>query len=189
MSRFRIHDKNSASDEGRKALARAEEAFGFAPNLIGILAGAPAAAHGYLDLGQRFHQSSLSDVEQQVVLLAASFENECEYCMAAHTGGAKQAGLDDASVEALRSGSPLDDEKLEALRGLVRSTVRDRGRPDAAVVEAFLSAGYERGQILDVILGVAMKTLSNYTNHIADTPLDQALEPLAWRPVTAQAAD
>lgn len=180
MVTFKIHDKNSAPDAAKAALDEAERKFGMSPNVLGIMAESPPALKGYLSLSGLFEQTTLTPEERNVVLLASSFENECDYCMAAHTAEAKQAGVDETVIEALRNANPVDDERLEALRELTAKVVHDRGHLSEENIDAFLAAGYSKQNILEVILAVAMKTLSNYTNHVADTPLDAAMEPFAW---------
>jgi uncharacterized peroxidase-related enzyme len=188
MTQFQQHTPETTSTQGREVLDRAQKDFGFAPNLLKVLAEAPAAAHAYLDLGSRLSQSSLSPAEQQVVLLATSFENECDYCMAAHSTAAGMVGMDEATRDAIRKGEALPDARLDALWQFTRSVVRQRGRLSASDLEAFLDAGYSRANILEVLLGVAVKTLSNYTNHLADTPLDEAFEAQRWSPPGRAAA-
>lgn len=182
MSDFEVHDHDTAPAGGTDALARAEKAFGFAPNLVRVLAEAPEAAQAYLDLGERFSASSLSPGEEQVVLLTTSFENGCDYCMAAHSAVAGMVGIAGETLEALRSGGALPEARLEALRAFTAAVVQSRGRPSADQVKRFLEAGFGRAQVLEVMLGVAMKTLSNYTNHVAGTPLDEAFEAQRWTP-------
>jgi uncharacterized peroxidase-related enzyme len=189
MTQFQQHTPETTSAEGREVLDRAQRDFGFAPNLLKVLAEAPAAGHAYLDLGSRLGQSSLSPAEQQVVLLATSFENECDYCMAAHSTVAGMVAMDEATRDAIRKGETLPDARLNALWQFTRSIVRQRGRMSASDLEAFLDAGFTRANILEVLLGVAMKTLSNYTNHLADTPLDEAFEAQRWSPPGRAAAD
>lgn len=186
MADFKVHTKDSAPDP--KPLEMAEEAFGFAPNLIGVLAEAPVAAKAYLQLGQLLGESSFDPVEQQVVLLTVSFENGCEYCMGAHSAVAKMNEADDAVIEALREGKALPDERLEALHRFTRAVVRERGWVGDDDLQSFLDAGFEKAQVLEVLVGVAMKTLSNYTNHIAETPLDEQFEDFRWENEAAQAA-
>lgn len=83
----------------------------------------------------------------------------------------------------LKAGQPLPDAKLDALHDLTRAMVVERGRPDSDTIRSFLAAGYTERQLLEVIVGIALKTISNYTNHVADTPLDAPLQPFAWAPV------
>jgi alkylhydroperoxidase family enzyme len=83
-------------------------------------------------------------------------------------------------IEALRSGTTLPDPKLDALAVLTRSIVETRGWPSEAAKETFFAAGYGTREYLEVIVGVTVKTLSNYVNHAADTPLDTAFETAKW---------
>ena len=88
--------------------------------------------------------------------------------------------VDDAITEALRNETPLDSTKLEALRKMTLTIVRNRGRVNQEDLNEFYSAGYGEQQILEIILGLSQKTISNYVNHIANTPVDAAFEKLAW---------
>jgi uncharacterized peroxidase-related enzyme len=116
MAEFPIHTIDNAPEASRPLLEAAQAKFGFVPNLLGELAAAPAALQAYLTLSELLNQTSLTAVEQQIVLLAASVTNKCEYCVAAHSAGLKRAGLDDAQIEAVRQGRAVDDPNLEAVR-------------------------------------------------------------------------
>ena len=188
MSRFvPVSDPQPGSASG-EAFDRAQAGFGLVPNLIGVMSHSATVAHAYLDLHERFAASSFSPVEQQVVALAASHEHGCSYCMAAESTVAEMVQADEGVIEALRSGEPLPDARLQALAAFTRAVVRERGWVDEAAVEAFLAAGFDAPQVLDVVLGVAKKTLSNYVNHLAETPLDEAFEARSWHsPETAEA--
>lgn len=180
MSDFRLHDQNTAPLAAHDGLAAVKEKYGFVPNLMAIMAEAPPLMQGYLALSQLLEKTTLNTRERNLLLLAISVANGCEYCVAAHTLGAQAADLPEDIVEAVRTGKPLPDARLEALRQFAQSVANDRGQPPPARVQAFFEAGYTRANLLEVILAVGMKTLSNYTNHIADTPLDPAFEQAAW---------
>ncbi|MCA1732265.1 MAG: hypothetical protein LC732_01525 [Acidobacteria bacterium] len=106
--------------------------------------------------------------------------------MAAHTAIAGMQKVPGDVVQAIREGNPIADPKLEALRRLTTAVVAKRGRPEAEELGRFYAAGYGKRQLLEVIVGVGMKTVSNYVNHVADTPLDAAFEQAAWtRPAAA----
>lgn len=180
MSSFPIHDLSSAPAAARPMLEAAKQKFGFVPNLLGEFAEAPPALQAYLSLADAFSKTSLSPVEQQVVLLATSVTNACSYCVAAHTMMLHMAGLGADQVDRIRAGQALDDARLEALRVLVVSIVESRGWPSAAVRDAFTGAGYSAAQYLEVLTGVTQKTLSNYLNHVAGTPLDEPFRKFAW---------
>ena len=100
-SGFTIHTVESAPDGSRETLAKAQDRYGFIPNLLGVLAAAPAAVNGYVTLSGIFAESSLTPVEQQVMLLSVSFENGCDYCVAAHSGAARLARVSEDVVTAL----------------------------------------------------------------------------------------
>jgi len=176
----------SAPEQARPLLEKAKTNYGFVPNLLGVMAHAPATLEAYMTLSGLFDQTSLSPTERQVVLLAISAENQCTYCVAAHTVIAQIQNVDADAVEAIRNGEPIPDAKLEALRRFAVEVVTTRGWPTDEARQAFHDAGYTDAQRLEVNLGVGMKTLSNYTNHAADTPLDEAFSDAAWDPASAR---
>lgn len=185
MPLFKIHTIDSAPAAARGTLQAVRQKYGFAPNLLGELAAAPSALNAYVTLNELLAGSSLRPVEQQVVLITASIANGCTYCVAAHTASLKSAGLPDDQIEALREGRPLADPRLQALRALTTAIVDRRGRITERELRPFLDAGFTLDQVLEVLVGIAMKTLSNYTNHIAETPVDAQLQPFAWEPAIA----
>ena len=181
MSEYRVHTADTAPEKSRPVLDQAEKKFGFVPNLMGVLAEGPAAIKGYAVVSEAFEGSSLSPVEQQVVLLSVSFENRCHYCMAAHSTVAGMVDMPEDVLEALRNGTGIEsDPKLEILRATTRKLVEKRGWLEDSDVRAFLDAGYSKGQLLEVLVGIAQKTISNYTNHLAETPVDEAFAGQKW---------
>ncbi|MGB3755013.1 MAG: carboxymuconolactone decarboxylase family protein [Rivularia sp. (in: cyanobacteria)] len=177
---FTIHTLETAPNNSKEALAHAKETFGFIPNLEGIFAEAPALLKGSMALWDLFEATSFTPIEQQVIYLMANYENSCNYCMAAHSGLAKIVGMSEKDIEALRDGTPIPDEKLQALRHFTQKMGRERGWVEDCDVEAFMAAGYSKQQVLEVILGIAIKVMHNYTNHIAKTPLDKQFKPNIW---------
>ena len=180
MTTFPVHSSDTAPEASRPILDGVQKKLGFVPNLFRVFAEAPAIAEAYGTVMDIFERSSLSDAEKQTVLLSASHANGCGYCMAAHTKIAQMKGVPADIVEALRGGATLPDAKLDALAVLTRSVVETRGWPTEEAKSAFFGAGYGATEYLEVILGIAVKTISNYTNHAADTPLDAAFEPAKW---------
>ncbi len=180
MTQFTFHDEHSAPQAAQPTMEQAKQVFGFVPNLVRGMANSPALAEGYLTLSGLYANSSLTPQEQQVALLAVSRYNGCDYCVAAHSMVAEMAQLPADAIQALRDDRPIDDPKLEALRVFTANMVDKRGWLDEADIQAFLDAGFDMQQVGDVILAVGMKTLSNYFNHIARTPLDEAMNPYAW---------
>lgn len=178
---FPDHDTESAPKDARPALTDAERRFGMLPNLMRKMATAPALLKGYLALGELFEQTSFSPAEQQVVLLSVSRDNRCDYCMGAHSVLADMAGVPKAVTDALRDGKSLPDPRLEALRRFTTAVVEARGWVEEAALAEFQEAGYDAQQVLEVVLGVGMKTLSNYTNHLVGTELDASFQHRAWQ--------
>lgn len=181
MSELSIVSKETANENQAQLLNKAGQAFGFVPNLFSVLANSPAVGEAYLALSKFFENTNLNSLERQIVVLETSVCNQCEYCVAAHTVVAGMSNVPENMINAIRDNSPIDDSKLEALRKFTQAIIEQRGFVDAEEVKEFKQAGYEDKHILDVILGVAWKTISNYTNHIANTPLDKAFQKSAWK--------
>lgn len=168
---FKLHAVETAPEAARANLERVRASYGRLPNFFAVAAESPAAVEAYLSMSRTFQSSGLSPQEQQVVILAASAENKCAYCIAAHSRGAKAAGVADDVIAAVAERRSAPDPKLEALRRTVASIVEKRGWISDEEVRAFFGAGYSKSQLLDVLVGVSMKTLSNYINHLADPPM------------------
>mgnify|MGYP000279348689 CR=1 FL=1 len=172
MSKFTIHTHKTAKNKSIPALKKAEQLFGFVPNLIAVLAESPASVDAYLKLNSLFEQTSFSSVERQVIMLTISRYADCQYCLAAHSTISKMLKVSDERVNAIIYGHPITDPKLEALRIFTHLIVEKQGRLANWDLTNFYQAGYNKQQVLEVILGVGFMTLSNYVNHINDTPVD-----------------
>lgn len=184
--KFTVHTRETAPEDSKAVLDEVIRTYGFLPNLFGVMAAAPMGPRLYLDLNKILDQTSLSDTEIQIVLLATSYENECTYCMAAHTAVANMKKVPEDVVQAIRGGKPIADAKLEALRSFTASIVQTRGWPPPEALKALVDAGYGQAQVVEILIGVATKTFTNYLNHLAATPLDEAFGPVAWeKPKTA----
>jgi len=171
---FNVHTIESAP-QGEQ-LEASQTAFGFIPNLHGVLAESPAALNAYKTLGDLFGKTSLSLVERNVVWMTSNEENNCHYCKPAHTAIAHMSKVPADVIQAIRTGTDIADPKLQALRVFTQKVVNQRGQLSDADTRAFLNAGYESEDILGVIVGVAHKVISNYTNHFADTPIDERFQ-------------
>ena len=182
MLNFTIHTSETAPEAARETLAEATKAYGFLPNLMGAMAAAPGLVDSYFMVSKAFASGALTPIEQQVVALTVSHSNECRYCMAAHSGLAKMAAIPDSELEALRTGRALEHPKLEALRLFTRAMVDSRGHVSDTDIDAFLAAGFDSAHVLEVIVGIGMKTMSNYTNHVAHIPLDRQFGSFEWKP-------
>ncbi len=186
MPHFTLHTLDSAPDTSKPLLEHSQTLYGgMIPNLHAVIAEAPALLEAYQRLNEIFERSSLDLGERNIVWLTINYENGCTYCMGAHTAIAHFAGLMDADIEALRNGTPLAEQKHETLRSFTAHMVKARGWAEDTELKALFSAGYTQQTALDVVLAIGMKTISNYTNHIANTPLDTGLTKYAWeKPAT-----
>ena len=180
MTEFTRHTEDTAPAESREILAGAKKSMGIVPNLYAVMAEAPGLLKAYKELGDLFQASSFDKDELTVVWQAINVEHNCHYCVPAHTAIAGSMGVSQDITDALRNETPLPSDKLEALRTFTLSVVRNRGNVDDAAVQAFLDAGYTQRQILEVVLGVSQKTISNYTNHLAQTPVDAPFAKFEW---------
>lgn len=186
MTTFNIHTTETAP-EARELLSKAEKAYGFVPNLLATMAEAPALLEGYMTLSSIFDKADLTPSERQVVLMVNNRLNGCIYCMSAHSAISKMQGVADEVIESLRNGTPIADSKLEALRTFTVKVNESRGWPEQADLDAVFAAGYSKRTVLEVVLGTALKVMSNYTNHIASTPIDKPFAAAEWTPEAASA--
>jgi len=181
MVEFVIHDETNAPTESKSTLEEAKENYnGMIPNVLGVMAEAPSLLFTYWEGGRKFLNSSLTRQEISVVLQTSNVENNCEYCVPASTMAAIGWEIDEETITAMRDETALPSERLEALRNFTLSVVRDRGVVNDEQLKAFLDAGFNQQNVLEVVLGVSLKVMSNYTNHIAKTPLDESWAEAAW---------
>jgi len=189
MSDFAVYDLSDAPEAAVPFLESAEKRLGFVPTILGAMAEAPATLEGYVTLSGILDKSSLSPSERQIILLAISRENDCQFCVAAHSGGARKAGVDADTVEAAREGQTIADAKLNALRDFAVAMTINRGQASAEELSAFLDAGYTKQQAFEVILAISVKVLTNYVDALAEVPLNKQLEPLRWVAPSKRAAE
>ncbi len=146
------------------------------PNLHAVMAEAPTLLKGYQVLHELFQKTSFNAQELTVVWQSINVEHECHYCVPAHSGIAAAMKVDENIVDALVNKTPLADPKLETLRETTLEMTRERGVLSQSQQEKFFAAGYTKQQLLEIVLGLAQKVMSNYTNHLADTPVDNAFK-------------
>ncbi|MGI2173594.1 carboxymuconolactone decarboxylase family protein [Shewanella ulleungensis] len=181
MTSFTIHTAESAPQESKAMLEGAKQQMGMVPNLFGVLAESPSTLKAYQQLHQFFTETSFNAEELTVVWQTINVEHECGYCVPAHTGIAHSMKVDAALTEALRNKTAMPTAKLQALQDATLSIVRNRGNISTAELEAFYAAGYGQQQVLEIILGLSQKVISNYTNHVAKTPVDDVFKKFAWK--------
>lgn len=181
MSRVTLQTLESAPQEARPFLENAKNNSGFIPNLLAVLANAPAALETYVTVSALNGKASLGLPEREVVQLIAATTHGCNFCVAGHTAVAtNKAKLPTEVVEALRARGELPDAHYEALAEFTRQVITTRGNVGDADYQAFLAAGFNEAQALEVILGVSLATLCNFANSFARTPLNPELSRYQW---------
>lgn len=170
MARFTVPGRGDVSPANQAIFDHMEKAFGKVPNLYATFAWNETALGDYLALQNR--RSTLTAKEREVINLVVSQVNECRYCVPAHTAVAQMHGFSEEEVLAIRKGKIGFNEKLQALAMLVKETVINRGRPSEKVINAFFDAGYTKSGLIDVMIVIGDKTISNYLHNIIQIPVD-----------------
>ena len=179
---FETKTIENAGEISATIMTNTKSKLGFVPNMYGLMANNDALLEGYTSTYNSFRANSgFSPQEQEVVFLSVAFENNCEYCVAAHSFvGDKKTNVPIKVTDAIRNNTDVPDAKLKALSLFTRAMTVKRGNPSQEDLDAFLDAGYTQNHILGVIAGIGTKTMSNYFNHIAQTPVDAIFAERIW---------
>ncbi len=182
MARLTVHTVETAPEAAKPRVEAALKNNGFLPNLIGVLANSPEALAFYQEVGKLNAATSLSAGEVEVVQIIAAKTNECGFCVAGHTKLATlKKLLSENAVAASRAvdSAAFDDAKLSALAAFTVAVMANKGAVSDAELQAFFDAGYNQQQAVEVVLGVALATLCNYTNNLAKTEINPELKDFA----------
>jgi uncharacterized peroxidase-related enzyme len=168
----------TVTGQAKEIIESTKTQLGFVPNMYRTMANSQGYLRTYIHGYKAFRESSgFTPQEQELIFLVISRENGCDYCTAAHSMIAdKVAKFEPDQLAAILVGQVLADEKLQALSVFTSRVFESRGLISKAEAAAFLEAGYSEKQILEIILAISVKTLSNYSNHIFHTDLDAAFE-------------
>lgn len=172
--KFKLHTKESAPKESQSLLDNSEKSFGMIPNLHAVMAESPPLLEAYQTLHSLFQQTKFDADELTVIWQTINIEHDCHYCVPAHEAIAVMMKIDRDILDALRNRKPMPNEKLQALHITTLALIQNRGRLDESDIDVFFSAGYEQVHLLEIILGISQKVMSNYVNHITQTPVDSA---------------
>lgn len=175
---------DAAEGRTKDVLETARRQTGGIPNIYAAMVNSPALLGTYLHGYSLFRkESSFAPGEQELVFLVISRVNECTYCMAAHSMITQAVSkTPDQAINAIRADGVIDDPKLRALAEFTRVMVLSRGRPSYGDLGAFLTAGYTQQSVLEIILAIAVKTISNYTYQVFHTEVDERFKEFAWTP-------
>lgn len=177
MPRLTVHTLDTAPEDSRPFVEKAIANNGYLPNLIGVLANAPVALETYLTVSGINSRASLSLAEREVVQITSARLHGCDFCVAGHTAiWLRKAGQSVEAVRALHAGQPTGDARLDAVAVFTAAVIARRGAVDDADLQAFIEAGYNQQQALEVVLGVSLATLCNFANSLAGTPVNPQLQ-------------
>lgn len=175
MTSFTVPTKDQVSPANQAIFDNLQKQLGFVPNLYATFAHSDTALSNYLAF--QGAKSSLKAKEKEVVNLIVSQINGCDYCLAAHTTIGKMNGFTDEQIVELRGGSASFDSKLDALVKFAQDTTLNQGRPQASAVENLFAAGYDKGNLVDIINVIGDKIISNYLNNVTQIPVDFPAAP------------
>ena len=181
---YTIYNPDTASKDAQVILNKVQAHYQFIPNAMGAMVESPATAQSYMQLTELAQQTSFSELEQHIIFLTVSREYGCSYCVAAHTAFAQMGQVDGESIQQLRNGESLSNKKLEALQKFTRKMVQTGCNVSERDIEAFLSQGYTRRNVLELVLLMTNKLIAVFSNRIMGTDLDEALVSAQWEQVS-----
>ncbi len=172
----------TASALSSELLKTSKKRAGMIANMYATMANNDALLDAYIYSYESFRKNAgFTPQEQEVIFLSMNYENNCEYCMAAHSIIADRISKVPKEItDAIRDNTEIRDSKLKALSEFSKIIIEKRGFPAQEDINRFLNAGYTKNHILGIISAAAVKTMSNYTNHIFDIPVDKAFENRFW---------
>ena len=180
MTDFTVHTLDTAPDAARPALNGLKDAFGFIPNIAGVMATSPVLIDCLAALFRNVHGGSFNEAQIQVLLLTNAVTNASEWAVGFHTFLALAQGIPAADVEAIRTGGLPAEPRAAALSRLARRLIETRGRLMPADADAFLAAGFGKDHLLEVIAVVAASTITNYTGSVTHPVLEAPFDAHAW---------
>jgi len=170
MSTFQVPTREQVSANNQAIFDQLEKGLGFVPNLYATFAYSDTALGDYLSLQNR--KSSLKAKEREVINLVVSQVNDCAYCLAAHTALGKMNGFTEEQILEIRTGAASFDPKIDALARFVKDTTIQRGKPSAESVDNLLQAGYDKGNLIDILVVIGDKIISNFLHGVTQIPVD-----------------
>ena len=180
MNHFPIHDLHTAPEATSASLTQLNNKMHFIPNVFAAVAESPTTLDALLNLNEAFSQSSFSPQQQQIILLAASVENSSAYCVAGHSAFAHSLDLPNKTIASLRNGQTIESQNDQTLIETVEKLIQSRGQISAEDIQQFLAAGFNQAQFLELVIGICLKTMTNYISNSLSLKLDTAFEAYQW---------
>jgi AhpD family alkylhydroperoxidase len=180
MFTYQIHTVETAPEKSKPVLEQVQQAFGLIPNVAGAIANSPELAEAFIGLFQKVHSGSFTEAEIQALLLTNAVTNSCSWAVAFHTALALKEGLDPADVQAIRERRLPKDQRYAALSRLAKTLIEKRGHVMDQDLMAFIEAGFEKEQTLEILAAVAASTITNYAGNLTHPPLENQFQEHAW---------
>ena len=181
MQVYQVHTIASAPEKSKQVLEQLQQAFGIIPNLAGAIANSPKLLTAFLAVFQQVHSSSLTEQEIQIVLLTDAVANSSEWAVAFHTALALKEGVSSEETGAIRERRTLRNQRFAALSNLAKTLIERRGHLSEQELDSFISAGFTKEQVLEVITVVAASTITNYAGNVTNPALEEQFQEYAWR--------
>jgi AhpD family alkylhydroperoxidase len=181
MPDFPVHTLETAPAASKPALLGLRDAFGFIPNIAGVMSTSPVLLNCLAAVFESVHGGSFTEPQIQILLLTNAVTNRCEWAVAFHTSLALQQGVPESDVEAIRNQDLPADPTAAALSRLARKLIESRGRLSKGDDAAFLAAGFTEKELLEVIAVVAASTITNYTGNVTQPLLEPPFHAHAWK--------
>jgi AhpD family alkylhydroperoxidase len=181
-AQFTRHDVDSAPEASRPILEQTKKGFGFLPAPVSLMAESPELLETFMSGNGVFNKTTLSQLEREVLILTMATTVQCHYCVAMHSAMLTRSGTDETLIASLRTGKPLEDPKLEAMRLFTAAVMKGHGHVQPEEMDAFLAAGYTRRNALEVVLGLGVYTISTYANRMTEAPVDEPFKAFEWHP-------
>ena len=171
MKKLNTLTYEEAKPETQKIFDALKKKVGKVPNLYATIANSPVALEAILNYGEKLKSGEFTPKEVEAIALSVSQENECHYCLSAHTAVGQIVGFTIEETIGLRSGN-VEDSKLQALVRLAKDIASSKGWPQQQLIDDFLAAGYSKAALVELIGFVSLNVFNNYLNHIAETEVD-----------------
>jgi len=176
MSNLKTTKPEEANAISKEIFEGMKKQMGMVPNVYAAIGNSGPALKATMAIQESLAEGEFDDKEQEVIALSVAEANSCNYCLSAHTAAGKMKGLSEDETEEVRTGE-IADEKYKALSDLAKAITETRGYPDQKLIDAFFDVGYNQAALSELIVLVALNSITNYTNHIAKTKIDFPIAP------------
>ncbi len=171
MSRFKPVDPAAATGRTKELLDAVKQKFGMVPNITRLMANSPQVLEGYLGFSGALAGGRLDPQLRERIAIAVASANGCDYCLSAHTAGGRMVGLSQEELTAAQQGQSSGERETVALR-FATKIVRERGWVADKDVNGLRQAGFDDGEIVEIIAVTVLNIFTNYFNHVAETEID-----------------